>query len=252
MQKPIRRRQVTTFAAVPFRWCTSPRGPVPTGSFIPRCRRFPFPVRCIFGSRALLSFPVDDGGVNDTALFQQAPLLGQAIPDLPNGRCASRRRKSGSSSRPEPSPDSPRQSARRSPPRKQVLHHRIAWVAEQLHAQHRRQRMRLSPLAAALRTRRSNASLQARLGDRAVHPLRKDLAARPALLAVAFKVHKGQLPKVLHVMIPKKGVVQDSRHAPDAQCRTHISGYIQRFSRLCTHYVASRAWRRSGRWRGST
>ncbi len=33
----------------------------PMCSFIPKCRRFPFFVRCISGSRALLSFPVDDG-----------------------------------------------------------------------------------------------------------------------------------------------------------------------------------------------
>ncbi len=30
-------------------------------SFIPKCHRFPFPVWCISGSRALLPFPVDDG-----------------------------------------------------------------------------------------------------------------------------------------------------------------------------------------------
>ena len=52
--------------------------------------------------------------------------------------------------------------------------------------------MRLSPLAAALRTRRRNAGLQA---------LRKDLAA---LLAISLEAGKGQLPKALHVVIPQK------------------------------------------------
>ena len=165
----------------------------------------------------------DDGGVNDAALLQQNPPLGQVIPDLPNSWCASPRlssrwRKSGSSSRPEPSQAPPRQSAGCSPPRKPVLHQRVAQVAERLnavHAQHRRQRMRLSPLAAALRTRRRNAGLQALPGDQAVHPLRKDLAAR---LAIAFEAGKGQLPKALHVVIPqKKAVAQNSRRAPDAQ-----------------------------------
>ncbi len=109
----------------------------------------------------------------------------------------------------------------------------VAQVAEQLdavHAQHRRQRMRLSPLAAALRTRWRNACLQALPGGQAVHPLRKDLAARPVLLAIALEAGKGQLPKALHVVIPqKKGVAQNGGRTPDAQCRAHISGCIQRF-----------------------
>ena len=168
----------------------------------------------------------NDGGVNDAALLQQNPPLGQASPDLPNGRCASPRRssrwrESGSSSRPEPSQAPPRQGAGSSRSRKLVLHRRVAWVAERLnaaHAQHRRQRMRLSPLAAALRTRRRNAGLQALPGDQAVHPLRKDLAALLARLAIALEAGKGQLPKALHVRIPrKKGAAQDSGHAPDAQ-----------------------------------
>ena len=36
-------------------------GSVPMCSFIPKCHWFPFLVWCISGSRALLSFPVDDG-----------------------------------------------------------------------------------------------------------------------------------------------------------------------------------------------
>ncbi len=143
--------------------------------------------------------------------------LGQVIPDLPNRRCASPRRssrwrKSGSSSRPEPSQAPPRQSAGCSPPRKPVLHHRVAQVAERLNAvnaQHHRQRMRLLPLAAALRTRRRNAGFQTLPGDQAVHPLRKDLAALLALLAIALEAGKGQLPKALHVVIPQtKGVTR--------------------------------------------
>ncbi len=59
VQKPIRRRQVATFMAVSFRWRVSPRGSVPTCSFIPKCHWFPFFVRCISGSRSL--FLVDDG-----------------------------------------------------------------------------------------------------------------------------------------------------------------------------------------------
>ena len=55
--------------------------------------------------------------------------------------------------------------------------------------------------------------------DQALHPLQKDLAARLALLAIAFEAGKGQLPKALHVRIPqKKGVAQNGGHAPDAQC----------------------------------
>ncbi len=61
VQKPTRRRQVATLAAVPSSWCTRPRVSVPMCSFIPKCHWFPFLVRCISGSRALLSFPVDDG-----------------------------------------------------------------------------------------------------------------------------------------------------------------------------------------------
>ncbi len=77
--------------------------------------------------------------------------------------------------------------------------------------------MRLSTLTAALETGRRNAGFQTRPGDRAVHPIWKDLTA---LLAVAFKARKGQLPKALHVVIPqKKGVAQNGRHAPDAQCQ---------------------------------
>ncbi len=62
----------------------------------------------------------DDGGVNDTAFLQRPlPPFGQVIPDFLNGRrdspwCSTWRRKLGSSSRPEPSPTSPRQSAERS------------------------------------------------------------------------------------------------------------------------------------------
>ncbi len=150
-------------------------------SFIPKCHRFPFLVWCISGSRALLPFPVDDGAetiVASTMLpfFSKPPPppLGQVIPDLPNGSCASPRRssrwrESGSSSRPEPSQAPLRQGAGRSPPRKPVLHLRVAQIAERLdavHAQHHRQRMRLSPLAAALRMRRRNAGLQVRPGVR--------------------------------------------------------------------------------------
>ena len=58
VQKLDRRRQVVN---VPSRWCTSPWGLVPICSFISKCRRFPFLVRCISGSRTLLSFLVDDG-----------------------------------------------------------------------------------------------------------------------------------------------------------------------------------------------
>ena len=61
VQKPIRRRQVATLAAVPSRWRARPRGSVSMCSFIPKCRRFPFLVRYISGSRALLLFLVDDG-----------------------------------------------------------------------------------------------------------------------------------------------------------------------------------------------
>ncbi len=43
------------------RWRTRPRVSVPMCSFIPKCHRFPFLVRYISGSRALLPFPVDDG-----------------------------------------------------------------------------------------------------------------------------------------------------------------------------------------------
>ncbi len=82
VQKPVRRRQVATLVAVPSGWRTNLRELVPTGSFIPKCRRFPFLVRCISGSRALLPFPVDDG-----ALLQQASRR-PGDPDLPNGRCA--------------------------------------------------------------------------------------------------------------------------------------------------------------------
>ncbi len=46
---------------VPSRWCTSSPGSVPTCSFIPKCHWFPFCRLVISGSRALLSFPVDDG-----------------------------------------------------------------------------------------------------------------------------------------------------------------------------------------------
>ena len=114
-------------------------------SFILKCHWFPFLVRCISGSRALLSFLVDDSAkmmVASTMLPSFSAPLGQVIPDLPNGSCASprrsgRRRKSGSSSRPAPSLDSPRQGAGRSPPRKYVLHRRIAQIAERLNAVHR-------------------------------------------------------------------------------------------------------------------
>ncbi len=142
VQKPIRRRQVATLAAVPSRWCTRPRGSVPMCSFTPKCHRFPFFVWCISGSRALLSFPVDDGAEMMVAptmvpFFSTPPPLGQVIPDIPNGWCASpwrssRWRKSGSSSRPEPSQAPPRQSAGCSPPRKPVLHRRVNRVAERL------------------------------------------------------------------------------------------------------------------------
>ncbi len=53
-------------------------------------------------------------------------------------------------------------------------------------------------------------------GIKAVHPLRKDLAARLALLAIAFEAGKGQLPKALHV----KGVAQDSER-PRMRNATH-------------------------------
>ncbi len=58
-------------------------------SFIPKCHRFPFLVRCISGSRALLSFPIDDGAemmVTSTMppFFSSPPRpLGQVIPDIP-------------------------------------------------------------------------------------------------------------------------------------------------------------------------
>ena len=102
----------------------------------------------------------DDGGVNNAALLQQDSLLGQVIPGLPNGRRASprrssRRRKSGSSSCPESSADSPRQGAGRSRPRKQFFH--------------RRQRMQLSLLAVALRMRRRNVRASSRA--KAVYPI---------------------------------------------------------------------------------
>ncbi len=45
----------------PLRVTLQPRWSVPTCSFIPKCRWFPFLVRCISGSRALLPFPADDG-----------------------------------------------------------------------------------------------------------------------------------------------------------------------------------------------
>ncbi len=44
---------------------------MPTCSFIPKCHRFPFFIRCISGSRALLSFPVDD----DTEMMVASTVL---------------------------------------------------------------------------------------------------------------------------------------------------------------------------------
>ena len=111
----------------------------PMCSFIPKCHRFPFLVWCISGSRALLSFLVDDGAEMMVAStmppFFSTPPLGQVIPDVPNSWCvspwlSSRWRKSGSSSRPEPSQAPLRQGAGRSVPRKQVLHRRVPQIAE--------------------------------------------------------------------------------------------------------------------------
>ena len=128
----------------------------------------------------MLSFPVDDGAemmVASTMLpffSRPPPPLGQAIPDLPNGRCASSRRSS-------------------------------------------QRRIRLSPLVTALQMRRRNAGLRRSQGTGNVHPLRKDPAA---FLAIAFEAGKGRFLKALRVVIPrKKGVVQNGRHAPDAQCQ---------------------------------
>ncbi len=104
-------------------------------------------------------------------------------------------------------------------------------TANAVHAQHRRQRMRLSPLAAALGTDRRNAGFQTRPGESAVHPFQKDLAARLARLAVAFKVRKGQLPKALHVAIPPKRRNARQQARPGCTMPRPKSGCIQRFSR---------------------
>ncbi len=89
---------------------------MPTCSFIPKYRRFPFFDRCISGPRALLSFPVGDGAEMMVAStmppsFSRTSPVDQVIPNLPNSRRSSQRQKSGPSSRPEPSPASPRQGA---------------------------------------------------------------------------------------------------------------------------------------------
>ncbi len=51
------------------------------------------------------------------------------------------------------------------------------------------------------RDRSAQCGLPAHLGDRDVHPLRKDLATRPALPAVMFKARR---LKALHDATPQK------------------------------------------------
>ena len=145
------------------------------------------------------------------------------ITDLPNGRCASprrssRRRKSESSPRPAPSPDSPRQdtltlsASQACPPSPDCSGCRTA----------ERSARAASPAADAAVApcgRPSDTSAQcghpgAPGGSGAVHPLRKDLVARPALLAIAFEAGKGQLLKSLHVVIPERKTWRKTASAP--------------------------------------
>ncbi len=54
------------------------RGAMPMCSFIPKCRRFSFFVRCISGSRVLLSFLVDEGA--ETMLTPILDKRGEGVP----------------------------------------------------------------------------------------------------------------------------------------------------------------------------
>ncbi len=186
VQKPVRRRQVATLAAVPSRWRASPRGPVPMCSFIPKCRWFPFLVWCVSGPRALLSFPVDDGA--------EMMVASTMVPSF-----------SRTPVRPG-DPRSPERQVRQSAALQPAAEVGIVVSSGTFSGLAPARRRTLStsqagPPSPDFRTAERSARAASLAADTAIHLLRKDLAGR---LEVMFKACKGQLLKALHVVISRK------------------------------------------------
>ena len=133
-------------AAIPSRWRASPRGSVPMCSFIPKCHRVPFLVWRVSGSRALLLFPVDDGAemmVASTMLpsFSRTPRSARRSPISRTAAAPVRGAPAGGGSRDRRLVRNlfwtyPSKASDALGLAEQVVHRRVAQVAEQLHAVH--------------------------------------------------------------------------------------------------------------------